>query len=275
MVLFGMTLTVLMAMSAFAVDVGMLFAERRENQSAADTGALAGALDLPSGVATASEAAAAIVRDRLVAEGVSIREYVKIERVDRAGNGVAVTILEDGETRRIEGSHLLVATGRRANVSGLALEAAGIDYGPRGITVDARLRTTNKRVFAIGDVAGGPQFTHVAGYHAGVVVRQALFHLPAKANHDAVPWVTYADPELAHVGLNAAEVLSPHFGSHVRIGAELAGQLRAERSGISEVAQKRLEIVVEQDVFELNVEVAKTLLVEGTDRGTDLLHHVL
>ncbi|MGP9822758.1 dihydrolipoyl dehydrogenase family protein [Salinarimonas sp. NSM] len=149
--------------------------------------------------------AAAIVRDRLAAEGVDIREWVKIERIERAGNGVAVTILENSETKRVEGSHLLVAAGRRANVSGLDLEAAGIAYSPRGITVDARLRTTNKRVFAIGDVAGGPQFTHVAGYHAGIVVRRALFHLPAKANHDAVPWVTYADPELAHVGLSAAE----------------------------------------------------------------------
>lgn len=149
--------------------------------------------------------AAALVRERLVAEGVAIREYVKIERIDRAGNGVAVTLVENGETRIVEGSHLLVAAGRRANVNGLGLEEAGIAYTPRGITVDDRLRTTNKRVFAVGDVAGGPQFTHVAGYHAGIVVRQALFHLPAKADHALVPWVTYTDPELAHVGLTAEE----------------------------------------------------------------------
>ncbi|MEQ9576103.1 MAG: FAD-dependent oxidoreductase, partial [Rhodospirillales bacterium] len=73
---------------------------------------------------------------------------------------------------------------------GLDLEKAGIDYTPKGIAVDARLRTTNKKVFAIGDVAGGLQFTHVAGYHAGVVIKNALFRIPAKADHSTVPWVT-------------------------------------------------------------------------------------
>jgi len=81
------------------------------------------------------------------------------------------------------------------------LGEAGIEHTPKGITVDARLRSSNKRVFAIGDVAGGYQFTHVAGYHGGIVLRNALFWLPAKANHDAVPWVTFSDPELAQVGL--------------------------------------------------------------------------
>jgi pyruvate/2-oxoglutarate dehydrogenase complex dihydrolipoamide dehydrogenase (E3) component len=90
-------------------------------------------------------------------------------------------------------------------VGGLDLEAAGIEYSPKGIKVDERLRTTNKRVFAIGDVAGGFQFTHVAGYYAGIVIRNALFRLPAKADTSAVPWVTYTDPELAQVGLQAAQ----------------------------------------------------------------------
>lgn len=182
--------------------------------------------------------AAAIVRDRLVAEGVDIREYVKVERVDRAGNGVAVTILENGETRVIEGSHLLVATGRRANVAGLGLEEAGIAYTPRGVTVDARLRTTNKRVFAVGDVAGGPQFTHVAGYHASVVVKQALFHLPAKADHSAVPWVTYADPELAHVGLTAEEAEKrgvPHTVSRFAFAENDRARAERETEGFAKV----------------------------------------
>ncbi|GGK23501.1 dihydrolipoyl dehydrogenase family protein [Salinarimonas ramus] len=182
--------------------------------------------------------AAAIVRDRLGAEGVDIREYVKIERVERAGNGVAVTILEGGETTRIEGSHLLVAAGRRANVAGLDLDAAGIAYTPRGVTVDDRLRTTNKRVFAIGDVAGGPQFTHVAGYHAGIVVRQALFHLPAKADHSAVPWVTYADPELAHVGLTAAEAEKsgvPHTVARFTFAENDRARAERETEGFAKV----------------------------------------
>ena len=142
-----------------------------------------------------------VVRSTLVADGIDIREGIKIASVEKTATGVAVTIEDGGETRRIEGSHVLVAAGRRANVAGLDLEQAGIDYTPKGIAVDARLRTTNKKVFAIGDVAGGLQFTHVAGYHAGVVIKNALFRIPAKADHSAVPWVTYTAPELAQVGL--------------------------------------------------------------------------
>lgn len=153
---------------------------------------------------------AEVVRRRLADEGVAMQEGISITSVARDGNGIAVSIECDGETRTVTGSHLLVAAGRRANVDGLNLDAAGIEYSPRGIAVDARLRTTNKRVFAIGDVAGGYQFTHVAGYHAGIVIRNALFGLPAKANHDAVPWVTYTDPEIAHVGLTETQAREKH-----------------------------------------------------------------
>tara|TARA_R110000772_G_scaffold215694_2_gene326200 strand:- start:44895 stop:46331 length:1437 start_codon:yes stop_codon:yes gene_type:complete len=142
-----------------------------------------------------------VVRRALTAGGIDIREGIKIASVEKTAAGVAVNIEEGGETQRVEGSHLLVAAGRRANVAGLDLEKAGIDHTPKGITVDARLRSTNKKVFAIGDVAGGLQFTHVAGYHAGVVIKNALFRIPAKADHSAVPWVTYTAPELAQVGL--------------------------------------------------------------------------
>ncbi|MBI3113923.1 MAG: FAD-dependent oxidoreductase, partial [Rhodospirillales bacterium] len=132
---------------------------------------------------------------------------VTITRVEKTRAGVAVVLRTSGDTaeRRIEGSDILVATGRRANVDGLDLEKAGIRYSPKGIEVDARLRTSNKRVFAIGDVAGGLQFTHVAGYHAGVVIKNALFRLPAKVDTRAVPWVTFTTPELAQVGLTEAE----------------------------------------------------------------------
>ena len=86
----------------------------------------------------------------------------------------------------------------------LGLEAAGIAYSAKGIEVNARLRTSNRRVYAVGDVIGGPQFTHLAAYHAGIVIRNALFRLPAKVDLSALPWVTYTDPELAHVGLSEA-----------------------------------------------------------------------
>lgn len=149
--------------------------------------------------------AAAVVRQRLLAEGLTIREGAKVESVEPHGNGVSVLVMKDGRSERFTGTHLLIAAGRRPNVNGLGLEEAGIAYTRQGITVDARLRTTNKRVFAIGDVAGSYQFTHMAGYHAGTVIRNALFNLPAKVDDRAVPWVTFTDPELAHVGLMEAE----------------------------------------------------------------------
>jgi pyruvate/2-oxoglutarate dehydrogenase complex dihydrolipoamide dehydrogenase (E3) component len=158
----------------------------------------------------------AVVRRRLDADGIEIREGVKIARVARDGEGVAVVLEgDDGETR-VAGSHLLIAAGRRPNVQGMDLEKAGIAYSDKGIQVDARLRTSNKKVFAIGDVAGGLQFTHVAGYHAGIVIRNALFRLPAKADHSAVPWVTFTDPELAQVGMGEAAAREAH-GDDLRI----------------------------------------------------------
>ena len=139
--------------------------------------------------------------DRLAVEGIAIRPGVEITGIERDGKGI-VARLADGE--RIAGSHLLVAAGRRPSIEALDLPAAGIEATAQGITVDARLRTTNRRAFAIGDVAGGPQFTHIALYHAGIVIRNALFRLPAKVDYRALPWVTYTDPELAQVGLTQA-----------------------------------------------------------------------
>lgn len=147
-----------------------------------------------------------VVRAQMIADGIVLKERVKVQKVETAGNGVVVIIEEEsGETARIEGSNILVATGRGANVEGLNLEAAGVDYDRRGIKVDARLRTSNKKIFALGDVTGGFQFTHVAGYHAGIVIQNALFRLPSKVSYKALPWVTYTDPELAHVGMTEAE----------------------------------------------------------------------
>ncbi len=145
-----------------------------------------------------------VVRRRLVGEGIVLHEGAKVTGVAPEGAAIRVTLERQGATTQIEGSHLLVAVGRAANVEGMGLAEAGVAHTPRGIEVDARLRTTNKKIFAIGDVAGGYKFTHVAGYHAGIVIRNALFRLPAKADHSAVPWVTFTAPELAHVGLSAA-----------------------------------------------------------------------
>jgi pyruvate/2-oxoglutarate dehydrogenase complex dihydrolipoamide dehydrogenase (E3) component len=142
-----------------------------------------------------------ILRDRLRADGLELREGARVVGVEPADAGVAVTIEQGGASERIEGSALLIAAGRRPVVEGLGLEAAGIAHGPGGIEVDARLRSSNRGVYAIGDVVGGYQFTHMAGHHAAVVIKNALFRLPAKVETRAVPWVTYSDPELAQVGL--------------------------------------------------------------------------
>jgi pyruvate/2-oxoglutarate dehydrogenase complex dihydrolipoamide dehydrogenase (E3) component len=150
--------------------------------------------------------AVAVVRASLQHDGVTLVEGAGVASVRRDGATVIVTL--DGDApggRTIEGSHVLVAAGRRPNIESLGLDAAGIAHTPKGVTVDARLRTSNRKVFAIGDVAGGPQFTHIAGYHAGIVIRNALFGLPAKVDYAALPWVTYADPELAHTGLTEAD----------------------------------------------------------------------
>ena len=162
----------------------------------------------------------AVLRARLTEEGIDIREETTIVRVEKNSAGVRVHI-DGGENgsgpTQVDGSHLLVAAGRRANVDGLDLNAAGIKHSPRGIDVDNRLRTSNRRVFAIGDVTGGYQFTHMAGYHAGIVIRNALFRLPARVDVSAVPWVTYTDPELAQVGLTEEQARKQVAESDLRI----------------------------------------------------------
>ncbi len=181
-------------------------------------GAQVTVLEMFSALAHDDPDLAEVVKDRLREEGVVLREGIAIDRIEALGNGdgIAVVLKTDEEEERVEGTHLLVAAGRRPNLSGLDLEAAGIEYTPKGITVDARLRSSNKRVFAVGDIAGGYQFTHIAGYHAGIVIRNALFRLPAKVDYRAVPWVTYTDPELANVGLTEKAAREKH-GDTIRV----------------------------------------------------------
>ncbi len=169
-----------------------------------------------------------ILRERLVAEGISLREGAEMTGVARAGGGIVVRYGTDGEA---PGTHLLIAAGRQPRLAGLALERARIASTPRGITVDARLRTTNRRVYALGDVIGRPQFTHTAGYQAGVLIRNALFRLPAKVDYRALPWVTYSDPELAQVGLTEQQARE-RFGTSVHVVRVDLGEndrARAER----------------------------------------------
>jgi len=157
---------------------------------------------------------AAVALARLRAEGVDIREGIGVERAESAEDGIALTL---GDGARVTGSHLLIATGRRPNIDDLGLEAAGIATTRAGISVDRGLRAAgNSRVYAIGDVAGGLQFTHVAGYQAGLVIRSALFRLPVRNRTDLIPRVTYTDPEVAQVGLTEAEAREAH-GDRVEV----------------------------------------------------------
>ncbi|RMF07911.1 MAG: dihydrolipoamide dehydrogenase [Alphaproteobacteria bacterium] len=148
---------------------------------------------------------AGVVLDTLRREGVDLIDRATVERVEPRTGGVAVSVKDaDGKVRRIEGSHLLLAIGRTPNVNDLGLDAANVAFDQRGIKVDRRLRTSNRRIYAIGDVTGRFQFTHCAEYDAGIVIRNAVFRLPARARDNAIPWVTFTDPELAHVGLTEA-----------------------------------------------------------------------
>ena len=139
----------------------------------------------------------AYVLDALRETGVEIVENALAQRVQGKAGDIKV---ETQDGRIFKGSHLLVAVGRRPNIDRLDLHAAGVEVTQGRIKVNARLKSTNHRVYAIGDVASPMQFTHVAGYHAGVVIRSALFGMRAKASHDHIPRVTFTAPELAQVG---------------------------------------------------------------------------
>jgi pyruvate/2-oxoglutarate dehydrogenase complex dihydrolipoamide dehydrogenase (E3) component len=148
--------------------------------------------------------AVAVVLENIRAEGVEIVEDAIVSAVSGKAGSIQVET-KDGLT--YTGSHLLVAVGRQPNLEKLNLASAGIASLSGGIKVDASLKTTNKKVYAIGDVTAGLQFTHVAGYHAGVVIRSALFGLRSKQRTDHIPWATYTEPELAQVGLTEAQAL--------------------------------------------------------------------
>lgn len=150
---------------------------------------------------------ATFVLETLRNEGVEIAEDALAAQISEQGGQITI---ETQDGRSFSGSHLLMAVGRKANTDRLNLNAARIETHHTGITVDDSLKTSNRRVYAIGDVTGGKQFTHVAGYHAGVIIRSALFGLPAKQRTDHIPHATFTDPELAQVGLTEAEAQETH-----------------------------------------------------------------
>lgn len=142
-----------------------------------------------------------IVRQSLINTDVSLLEHIKITQIKYSKNGNIIIEGEQNDLKRsFEGTHLLIATGRKPNIAGLNCELAGIQLHSKGILVNKRLRTSNKAIYAIGDVTGTLQFTHIANAHAGVVLKNIAFKLPAKFQDPAIPYVTYTEPELAQVG---------------------------------------------------------------------------
>ena len=210
----------------------------------------------------------AVVIDQIRKDGVDLREGVRIARIDPPvdaeahphGARIILSILDEegqetGEEDVIEASHLLVAAGRSPNVNGLELEKAGIAYDKRGINVKDNLKTTNRKVYAIGDVTGGLQFTHVAGYHAGLVIRSILFKMNAKENRAIIPWVTYTDPEMGHVGLNEDQAREKHRGFKVLrwpYGENDRAQAERKTSGLIKVIVDRKGVVLGASVVGAN-----------------------
>ncbi|MEE9453276.1 MAG: FAD-dependent oxidoreductase [Paracoccaceae bacterium] len=199
---------------------------------------------------------AAIALENIRAEGVEIVEGAMVSEII-SGDGVTVKTKDGGE---YNGSHILMAVGRKPNIARLDLDKAGIETHRSGIVVDAGLRTTNRRAYAIGDVAGRLQFTHVAGYHAGIIIRSALLKLRSRAKNDHIPWATYTDPEIAQVGLSEAqarekygdklEVLRFEYAENDRARAERATKglikvmvLRGKPIGASIVGAQAGELI--------------------------------
>ena len=171
-----------------------------------------------------------VVYRRMLDEGVRFHFESSIAKVDGRRGDVRVTIKgKDGAERRVDATHVLVAAGRKANVESLGLDAAGVTLEKGRIVADDRLRTSNPRIYVVGDVAGGYQFTHLAEHHAGIVLRQAVFKLFWTRPSKVVPWCTYTDPELARVGVSEDEAKQQRLAHKVyRFGFDEIDRARTE-----------------------------------------------
>jgi dihydrolipoamide dehydrogenase len=150
--------------------------------------------------------AALVVQKQFESEGIRILTQTKVEKIEFVNSKKYLW----AENQKIAVDEILVAAGRQPNIESLNLEAAGVEIGKEGIQVNAKLQTTNPRIYACGDVIGGYQFTHVAGYQASVVLRNALFFPLTKVNYRVTPWATFTDPELARVGLTEKQAREKH-----------------------------------------------------------------
>lgn len=202
-------------------------------------------------------ACVAVIREQLIKDGMILYEAINgVTQVAYHDQQFQINFIDhDDHHQTISSSHCLVATGRQPNLSALNLEAAGVAYEKHGIKVDARQRTANKKIYAIGDCVGPFQFTHIAAYQAGIALRNILFKWPAKVDYRAVPWVTYTSPELAHVGASLSsddiaqhgyQVLTLPFSDNDRAQTESA------TNGFIKITLDKKGIVVACDVVGLH-----------------------
>jgi pyruvate/2-oxoglutarate dehydrogenase complex dihydrolipoamide dehydrogenase (E3) component len=174
----------------------------------------------------------AIVLKTLAMEKVDIISRCRVKSLRNRAEAIALSVEDGGVVRELEASHLLIASGRRPNLEHLNLEAAGIAYSDHGIAVDGRLKTSNPRVYAVGDVLGDLKFTHVAAHQAGLVLRNALFRQPVRYNRDHMPWALYTDPEFSGVGLTEAQAIERGLSPKVlRWPSRRGDRARIELSG--------------------------------------------
>lgn len=220
---------------------------------------------------------AGLLLGRLDAEGIDLRQGAKVQGVTKTGpDRVRVRLEHGGKTDDLEASHLLVATGRRPNVESLDLAVAGVKHTGKGIVVDERLRTSAGGVYAIGDVVEGPRFTHVADYHAKIVLRNVLFRLPAKVGYRSLPWVTYTDPELAQAGMTEDQAKA-RYGDDVRVvrvGFDHNDRAQTEREtgGLAKIIARRNGRVLGASILGAHAGELIHLWVLAIERGIKLKH---
>jgi pyruvate/2-oxoglutarate dehydrogenase complex dihydrolipoamide dehydrogenase (E3) component len=207
-----------------------------------------------------------VVREAMETDGVAVRTEATARRVRREGSRVRVEISSPAGEEVLEAEALLVAAGRLPNVEGLGLAEAGVAFSKKGVTVDAHLRTSQPHIYAAGDVAGGPQFTHVADHHARVVVRNILTPvLKSKADTSVLPWCTFTSPEVGRVGLSETE---------------------AKKAGIAHDVWTQPLAEVDRAIVESETQgFAKVITEKGSDRilgaaivaerGGDLVHEIV
>ena len=157
-----------------------------------------------------------VLAERFKQEGITLHLGIKVLQVERSNNETKVLLEHPKQGQYwLSGSHLLIAAGRKPNLENLGLEQADVELKNGKLVVDTRMRTSNKHIYACGDVVGPYLFTHMAEHQAGVVLRNALFHWPAKTQTQNIPWCTYTDPELSRIGLSEAEAQQQNISHRV------------------------------------------------------------